>query len=217
MKLTKRKLVARNNRNLIVDSHPDSLIAEQFQTIQSNISLLTPDEGNQVLLITSPLKEEGKTTTAVNLAITLASQKRKVLLIDSNLRKPSTHMIFKIPNKVGLTNVLLGKSSLKEAVTQTEISKLDVLPSGPTPVNPVELLNSKGMSELLTNARQIYEIVVIDSPSVLEVTDAKLIANHCDGVILVVNRGKTQLENAREARKKLEFAKAKIIGVILNK
>ncbi|MDF2903475.1 MAG: capsular polysaccharide biosynthesis protein [Bacillus sp. (in: firmicutes)] len=215
--LNKRRTIdAGNKRNLVAHTHPESIISEQFRTIQTNITLSSASGGNRIFLITSPNSGEGKSTTAVNLAISLASQKRKVLLIDANLRNPSAHIFFRSQNKLGLTNVLSGRVPLEEAVTTTDIGRLEVLTSGPLPLNPVELLGSYMMQELLEMAHQSYDLVIIDSPSVLEVTDSKLLADHCDGVILVINRGRTQLEDALEAKKELAFAKAKIIGVILN-
>ena len=146
----------------------------------------------------------------------MAQQKEKVLLIDANLRRPSTHFIFNVTNSVGLTDVLTGKTTFEEAVIHTEIGRLEVLPSGTVPTNPAELLASQMMKELLQKAAKQYDSVIIDSSSVLEVTDTKLLASQCDGVLLVLYKGKTQLEKAAEAKKVLEFAKAKIAGVILN-
>ena len=147
----------------------------------------------------------------------MAQQKEKVLLIDANLRQPKAHFIFNISNSVGLTEVLTGKTTFEEAVIRTEIGKLKVLPSGTIPTNPAELLTSYMMEELLQKAAEQYDTVLIDSPSVLEVAGTNLLASQCDGVLLVIHQGKTQLEKAAEAKKILEFSKAKIAGVILNK
>ena len=125
-------------------------------------------------------------------------------------------MIFKIPNSVGLTDVLTGKTTFEEAVIHTEIGRLEVLTSGTITNNPAELLASQTMKDLLQKAAKQYDSVLIDSSSVLEVTDTKLLASQCDGVLLVLHQGKTQIEDAAEAKKVLEFAKAKVSGVILN-
>lgn len=169
-----------------------------------------------MILITSPKSGEGKSTTAANLAVSMAQQDEKVLLIDANLRRPAVHLIFKLPNSVGLTEVLTGNTNFEEAVTNTEIGKLDILSSGSVTNNPSELLASQAMKELLHKAANKYDVVLIDSAPVLELTDTKLFASQCDGVLLVLHQGNTQIEDAAEAKKVLEFAKADVSGVILN-
>lgn len=213
---SKRKVAAaRQKRNLIVYSNPDSIIAEQFRTLRTNVHFLNGGK-KSILLLTSPSSSEGKSTAAGNLAVSMAQQKEKVLLIDANLRDPHIHFIFKIPNEKGLADVLSGYENLQDAVYQTEIGKLAILTSGHLNANPAELLGSDSMEKLFQQALEDYDVILIDSPSVLEVTDTKLLANKSDGVILVIGEGKTAIEKATEAKKALEFAKAKIYGVILN-
>jgi len=171
---------------------------------------------NKTLLVTSPGKLEGKSTTAANLAISMAQQQEKVLLIDGNLRNPNIHSIFKASNAFGLTDVLTETISFEEAVFPSSIEKLDILTSGKTPSNPVELLASQNMQQLLQKVKSLYDIILIDSTSILEVTDTKIIANICDGVVLVVKQNKTNIESAVETKKVLEYARAQIVGVILN-
>ncbi|WP_404809857.1 CpsD/CapB family tyrosine-protein kinase [Mesobacillus jeotgali] len=202
-------------RNLVVYSNPDSIIAEQFRTLRTNIHFLTGGK-KSILLLTSPSSSEGKSTSAANLALSIAQQKEKVLLIDANLRDPHIHFIFKIPNEKGLADVLSGQENLKNTVYQTEIGKLAILTSGQLDANPAELLGSDSMEELFQQALEDYDVILIDSPPVLEVTDTKLLANKSDGVVLVISEGRTAIEKATEAKKALEFAKAKIYGVILN-
>ncbi|MDR7000595.1 CpsD/CapB family tyrosine-protein kinase [Neobacillus niacini] len=216
MIISKRNVSATKKRTIVAHTHPDSIISEQFRMIQTNIKFMLVDQKSRTLLITSPRDGEGKSTTAVNLAVSMAQQKKKVLLIDANLRKPSLHTFFKLSNSNGLTDVLTGRLSFNEVVHHTEIWRLDVLSSGLVPFNPVELLGSQMMQELLKKVTQFYDTVIIDSNSILEVTDTKLLSTQCDGVILVVKNGKTKLEKAAEAKKVLEFAKAKLVGVILN-
>lgn len=184
--------------------------------IQTNIKFITSEKESRTLLITSPSDGEGKSTFVTNLAVSMAQQKKKVLLIDANLRRPALHSFFNISNSQGLTDVLTGRLSFNEAVYHTDIWRLDLLLSGNFPTNPVELISSQMMQDLLKKADQIYDMILIDSNAVLDVTDTKLIANQCDGVILVLRNGKTNFEKSAEAKKVLEFAKAKIIGVILN-
>lgn len=215
--LAKSKLFNRSKkRNLIAHSFPESKISEEFRKIRTNVHFVTNEQKHKIVLITSPNTGEGKSTTAANLAVSMSQQNEKVLLIDANLRKPSTHFIFNVTNSVGLTDVLTGKTTLNEAVIDSEIGNLEVLLSGKLPNNPAELLSSPMMKELLQEAAKEYDSVIIDSSSVLEVTDTKILASLCDGVLLVLYKGNTQLEKAAEAKKVLEFSKAKISGVILN-
>lgn len=211
------KLLKRSGkRNLITYSFPESTIAEEFRTIRTNVHFVTDEQKPGILLVTSPNSGEGKSTTAANLAVSLAQKEEKVLLIDANLRKPAVHLIFKVPNSAGLTDVLTGTVAFEEAVTNTEIGQLEVLTSGTATNNPAELLASNPMKELLQKAAKEYDVVLIDSSQILELTDTKLFASQCDGVLLVIHQGKTQIEDAAEAKKVLEFAKANIFGVILN-
>lgn len=207
---------ANHKRNLIAYSNPDSLIAEQFRTIRTNIHFLQERGKKCVLLITSPGNGEGKSTTAANIAVSMAQQKEKVLIIDANLREPALHSIFKISNSVGLSDVLTGKTNFEEAVHRINIGRLEVLTSGNVPHNPTELLGSDKMCDLFQLALRDYDFILVDSSGVLEVADTKVLANKCDGVILVVSERSTVNMNAIETKKALEFAQAKLIGVILN-
>ena len=134
--------MAEGKRNLITYTHPDSVIAEQFRTIRTNLTFSTPGEKVRTLLVTSPGRGEGKSTVAANLAVLMAQQKGKVLLIDGNIRAPYLHHIFKLPNKHGLANILLQreKSALGQVIHRTGIEKLDILTSGPSPFNAAELI-----------------------------------------------------------------------------
>jgi capsular exopolysaccharide synthesis family protein len=213
----KKKQTAAKKRTLVTSSYPDSIISEQFRMIQTNIKFSVAGENSKIFLITSPGDGEGKSTTASNLAITIAQQKEKVLLIDANLRKPSLHTFFRTSNTNGLTDILNGRISFYDAIIHTEIGRLDIVPSGTVANNPVELLSSPMMRDLLISALRSYDVVLIDSNSILDVTDTKLLAKQCDGVVLVIQNGKTKFEKAAEAKKVLEFARVKLVGVVMNK
>lgn len=215
--LSKRKSEsAVKKRNLIAYTNPESIISEQYRTIRTNLYFINGERKSNTLLITSPGKWEGKSTTASNIAVSMAQQKEKVLLIDGSLRNPSVHHIFKTANNTGLTDILTGKVSFEETVLSSEIGSLDILTSGTIPFNPAELLASEMMKQLLQKVSSLYDIILIDSPPVLEVTDTKILANLSNGVVLVVRKDKTKMESAIESRKVLEYAKSKIVGVILN-
>lgn len=212
----KREQKNLKKRNLVTLSHPDSILSDQFRTIRANIHFLTEEGKNSVFLITSTEKGEGKSTITANLAVSMAQQKERVLLVDANLRNSMIHTIFKLKNHIGLTNVLANQVSLEEAVLPTDVGNLDILTSGSILYNPVELLANEIVKDLLKKLTNSYDIVLIDSPSILEFTESRVIANQCDGVVLVINRGKTELEKTIEAKRILDIAHGKLVGAIIN-
>ncbi|MCT8139007.1 CpsD/CapB family tyrosine-protein kinase [Anaerobacillus sp. CMMVII] len=203
-------------RNLVTYSNPESIITEEYRTIRTNIQLSIEEHKYKTVLVTSPTNGEGKSTTIANLGVTLAQQKTKVLLIDANLRNPRLHSIFKLDNTWGLSSILTSSDWLDEAIKKTKFGNLDIVTSGPIPEDPAELLSSKAYKRFLFTASQVYDVILIDSPPVLEVTDTRLIANQCDSVVLVLRHGKSKVEKAIEAKKVLGFAKATLIGAIIN-
>ena len=208
--------IKEKERGLISYISPDSQISEQYRTIRTNIHFSSIDDKYRSLIITSPGYKEGKSTTVTNLAISMVQQGEKVLVVDADLRKPTLHTIFNLENSTGLTNVLTKEKTLAEAVKRTEIERLDILTSGTIPFNPVELLSSSVLDQLIEMAQKVYTVVLFDSSPLLELTDARVLANKCDGTILVVGKGKTKVEEIVEAKRILEFARAKCVGVILN-
>lgn len=204
-------------RSLITHYHPKSPISEQYRTIRTNIKFSSIDQECRTVMVTSPGPAAGKSTTIANLAVVMSQQGKKVLLIDADMRKPTVHYTFQVPNTRGLTNVLTKQNELLDSVRATEVENLHVLTSGPNPPNPSELLASKAMNYLIEKALEEYDIVLFDTPPVLAVTDAQVLANLCDGVLLVVSSGKTETELAVKSKELLEAAKAKILGVVLNR
>jgi len=170
----------------------------------------------RIFLITSPGKGDGKSTTTSNLAVSIALQNDKVLLIDANLRNPIVHHMFSIPNRAGLTELLTNQATFDEVINETGIGKLDILTSGTMLLNPAELLESEAMAEMLEIAANTYSMILIDSPSILKFTETRVLANQCDGTVLVVNRRKTKLGKLVEARKVLELVDATLVGAIVN-
>lgn len=214
-KLKKQK-VTNFKRKLIVKNDPRSPVSEQYRTIRTNIQFSTVDSDIQTLMITSSGPGEGKSTTTANLATVFAQQGKRVLLVDADMRKPTVHYTFNLTNNYGLTTVLTKQTDLLDAATELDTSNLFVLPSGPIPPNPSELISSRAMDEFLELAKREFDIIIFDTPPVLVVTDGQILANKCDGTILVVSSGTTEKENAVKAKDLLTAAQSKILGVVLN-
>ena len=202
---------------LITKSQRKSAISEQYRILRTNIQFSAVDRELKTIVVTSPSVGEGKTTTVANLAVVFAQQGKKVLVVDADLRRPSLHHVFEVTNTIGLSNVLARQAKLAGAIHHSFEKNLFVLTSGPVPMNPTELLASKGMDSLLEDAKQEFDLVLFDSPSLLSVTDGQIIADKCDGSILTVSSRKTGTEQAVKAKELLTVAKSHIIGVVLNK
>lgn len=201
---------------LIAHSNPREVITEQYRLIRSNIMFSAIDKKVKSIMITSSEPAEGKSTTAINLAIVLAQQGQQVLLVDADLRRPSIHYGFQVSNIRGLTSVLTRESELEDTIIRTHIPYLDILTSGTIPPNPSELLNSRSMENLIKVLNENYDFVVYDTPPILAVTDPQILANKCDGVVFVVASGKTHKERALKAKQLLQKAQSRILGVVLN-
>jgi len=203
-------------RRLLAHNSPKDPVAEQYRTIRTNIQFSGADQEIKSIVLTSTGPGEGKSTTASNLATVYAQQGLRVLLIDADLRKPTAHYTFRLENHVGLTNVLTKQSTLGQAVQGTEVPELFLLTSGPIPPNPAELLASNNMTELLKEMKEQFDMVIFDTPPVLAVADAQILANQVEGSILVVSSGKTDKEAAIKAKELLLKANAKVLGAVLN-
>ncbi|WFT77012.1 CpsD/CapB family tyrosine-protein kinase [Halobacillus naozhouensis] len=203
-------------RKIIANDNPKSPIAEQYRTIRANLQFASVDKELQSLLITSAGPSEGKSMTSANMAAVFAQQGKRVLLVDADLRKPTVHHSFRLNNTKGLSNFLVGRQTLKETTQITAVDNLDVLPSGPIPPNPSELLGSKAMHKLMMEARQSYDLLILDTPPVLAVSDSQVLAREVDGVMLVVRSGQTEFQAAERAKELLEQSKANLLGVVLN-
>lgn len=204
------------SRSLIAFTTPLSHVAEQFRTLRTNINFSSPDKDIQTIVITSAAPSEGKSTAAANLSIVYAQEGKKVLLIDGDMRKPTMHHTFRIGNIQGLSKVLTRQSTLQTAIRPTEISGLDLLTCGSLPPNPAELLGSKSMDLLLEQMKEVYDIIIFDAPPILAVTDAQLLANKCDGAILIVNSGKTEKKEVIKAKEAIAKSQCQLIGAVLN-
>jgi succinoglycan biosynthesis transport protein ExoP len=204
-------------RNIGVLTQPKSQFAEAFRSLRTSLLLSTTGRPPKFIVLTSATPSEGKTTAASNLAAILAQRDTRVLLIDGDLRRPNIHHRFGMNGKVGLTTVLTGATTLEETVqTVPEIPNLDILPSGPIPPFPAEMLSSEAMTELLQRCGELYSYVVIDSPPILSVTDGVILARMADAVVLVVRHGKSSKHVVRRARDLLLRSGGPITGIVLN-
>ncbi|WP_102026564.1 CpsD/CapB family tyrosine-protein kinase [Salirhabdus sp. Marseille-P4669] len=211
----------RNNKKkqesrLVTLERGNKQAAEQFRTIRSNLHFAGIKKSYKSIVVTSPKSGDGKTMTACNLATVIAQEEKKVLLVDVDLRKPSVHHVFQTRNEVGLSQFLIGKAAWEEVRLHTYISNLDIVTSGLIPPNPSELVSSIQMKDFLEKAKELYDVIILDTPPVLVVTDATLVANQCDGVLLVVRAKKNDRKEVERVKEQLQFADASLIGTILN-
>lgn len=207
-----RRMVSR----LITHFAPKSPISEAYRTFRTNIQYTKLDRELKAFLVTSPGPGEGKSTSVANLAITMAQMGSRVLLIDSDLRRPVLHSIFNIDRRVGLSNVLVGRATIDEAAQTTEIENLFVMPCGTLPPNPSELLGSSAMKTTLEGMKQKFDIVLFDSPPIIAVTDAAVLSSLLDGVIIVIKSGQTDREAAFRAFTLMKNVKTRVLGALLN-
>lgn len=203
-------------RVLITHTNPKSPISETYRTLRTNIEFSAVDSEIKRVMITSAGPGEGKSTTIANLAVTYAQADKKVLLIDADLRKPTIHRILTVSNRRGLTTILSGNCAAHEGLIESDIPNLYLLPSGPIPPNPSEMLSSRKFKELLAEFGEHFDHILIDSPPVLAVTDAQIISTLCDGVVLVINSGGVKSGYAIKAKESLDHVQARILGVVLN-
>lgn len=201
---------------LINHFHPRLPIADDYRTLRTSILLSYADSPPKVIAFTSSLPEEGKSATLVNLSVAFAQLERKVLVIDSDIRKPRLHRIFKIGNIGGLSGYLSGKLELTGAIQKTSIKNIWLLPSGPVPPNPSELLNSERMKEMLEEVRKVFDMVLLDTPPVLATIDAVIISTLVDSTVIVLKAGEITKKPFMSAVEELKRANVKIIGVVFN-
>ncbi|MFC2036543.1 polysaccharide biosynthesis tyrosine autokinase [Chloroflexota bacterium] len=190
---------------------------EAFRRLRTNLFSLDHDSSLQTLLVTSAEPREGKSTIVGNLAFAVAQSGRKVIVVDAHLRLPTLHKIFDLSNRVGLSTVLEQKATLDGAVQKAEIPGVHVLTSGPLPVNPAELISSPQMSDLVRQLAQQFDMILLDTPSLLAVTDAAAVSQTVNGVVLVVERGHARQESVRAAREQMADVKVSPVGVIVNR
>ena len=191
-------------------------VKEAYKAPRTNVVFTIPREGAKKIIVTSALAGEGKSTNCLNLAISFAQTGAKVLIIDCDLRKPNVANLLNISSTPGLSNVLANLNTVDSVIVHSEYANLDVIPSGDMPPNPAELLGSINMSDTLDKLSEIYEYIFLDTSPINIVTDAAVMSNMVDGILLVVRQGRTDKESVAEAIKKLSFVDANVIGFVLN-
>lgn len=201
----------KDKTRLVMITDPRSQAAEAFRTLRTNVRFMTTDQG-RVVGLTSVAAGEGKSTTIANLAIAFSQMGKRVLLIDADMRNPTQHQLFSLPNDAGLSGAL-AKNHPADAITRRVTEHLDVIPAGPVPSNPSELLERPAMAALLAQVRAQYDLVLVDTPPVLPVTDTAIMASRFDGVILLLGVNRATIKAARQAQRTLKAAKATIWGM----
>ena len=200
---------------LILEKQPKSIEAESYRILRTNIMYSSFDKEIKIILVTSAEPGEGKSITSGNLALAFAHDEKKVILIDCDLRRPSLHKKFRISNNKGLSDAIINKDKLSDFI-QKWTEYLDVLTAGKVPPNPSEMLGSKAMSNLLDELSNIYDVIILDSPPVLAVTDAQILSTKIDGTILVIRGEKTKKDTVLAAKEVLTKVNANILGTVLN-
>lgn len=210
-------LALNNLKELITIENPKSPVSESYRTLRTNIMFSSLDNKVQTIMVTSSGPEEGKTTVASNLAVIMAQSGKKTIIIDCDLRKPRLHKVFQVSNQMGLSNYLIGETSIADVVKQTPVENLQLLPSGVKPPNPAELLGSKKMGTFVESLKKYYDYIILDTPPVVIVTDAQLVSQYADGCLLVIAAGEVDRDAPIKAKELLTKVNAKILGVVLNK
>ncbi len=201
---------------LITISEPRSAVSEAYRTLRTNLDFASLDRALKTLVVTSAGVGEGKSSTLANLAVVSAQTGRKVVLVDADLRRPTLHQLFGLGNEVGLTTMMRDEAALASpSLQETGVEGLLILPSGPLPPNPADLMGSRRMEEVIAALAERADQVFFDTPPVVAVTDAAALATKVDGVLLVISAGKTRREYARTAVQRLEQINARLVGAVL--
>jgi tyrosine-protein kinase Etk/Wzc len=208
-------LRAKDAAQLITMTDPRSPASESYRTLRTNIKFLSADSALRTLTITSAGPEEGKSTTIANLGVSFAQAGKRVLIVDTDMRKPTIHTIFELTNTNGLSSILAGESTFAQAVNPTPQDGLHVLTCGPLPPNPAELLESQRMTNLIEEMKSQYDLILFDAPPIIAVTDASILASRLDGLILLLGVNKVTRKAARHALQLLGRAKVKVWGMVV--
>jgi non-specific protein-tyrosine kinase len=207
-----------NQPDLVTLTDPRSPAAEAYRTLRTNLTFFAAlDRPVETLVVTSAGPDEGKSDVLANLAVTMAQGERRTILVDADLRRPGLHVIFGVPNDRGLTTMILEEQALDDPpLLDVGVENLQLMPSGPLPPNPADVLGSRKMEQVIAAFRDRADVILFDAPPVVVVTDAAVLGKKVDGVLLVVSAGQTRREHARRAKELLERVQVRIVGAVLN-
>ncbi|MCL6472839.1 MAG: polysaccharide biosynthesis tyrosine autokinase [Firmicutes bacterium] len=208
--------IPKGSNELIVKTEPRSIVAEAFRMLRTNIQYINFESTIKTLVVTSAGVSEGKTLFCANFAAVMARAGYRVLVVGCDLRRPRLHQLFNLSNDVGLANILIGTAGLDKAIQRTDIKDLDIVVSGPTPPNPVDLLESKRMERFLEEVNRRYDFIILDSPPISTITDALVLVSQTDGVLLLARHGVTNRQAFVDAKAALDKVNARVIGFALN-
>ncbi len=219
---TKKEKKIDQTKDLMLNANPKSLFSESIKNIRTNLQFSAVDKELRIILNTSPEAGDGKSFISANLALAYGQEGKKVLLIDCDLRRGRQHEIFNVVNTTngGYSNLILNfKEDIKLSryIVKTDVKHVDLIPTGPTPPNPLELLSSKNNQELLEELKYYYDIIILDCPPVVGMSDTPVLSKLSDANLMVISSGKTHMESLEKAKKAFESANSKINGIVINK
>lgn len=203
--------------DLITLTDPRSRAAEAYRTLRTNLTFAALDKPIETLIVTSAAPDEGKSTVLANLAVTMAQGERRTILVDADLRRPCLHEIFGVANDRGLTSMIVEETTMDDpSLIDVGVDNLWLVPSGPLPPNPADILGSRKMEQVIDGLKARADIILFDASPVISVTDAAVLGTKVDGVLLVVSAGRTRREHAQRAKELLERVQVRIVGAVLN-
>jgi capsular exopolysaccharide synthesis family protein len=203
--------------NLITLTDPRNPAAEAYRTLRTNLTFTALDKPIETLIVTSAAPNENKSTVLANLAVTMAQSERRTILVDADLRRPSLHEIFGVGNDWGLTTMIVEETTLDNPpLVDVGVDSLWLVPSGPLPPNPADILGSRKMEQVIAALKARADVILFDAPPIVSVTDAAVLGTKVDGVLLVVCAGRTRREHAQRAKELLERVHVRIVGAVLN-
>lgn len=202
--------------SLVTLTDKKSVAAEAYRTLRTNIQFSSYDKELKIITVTSSRPREGKSTVSSNLAVTFAENGKKVLLIDTDLRRPTIHKVFKLPNSLGIVNAVLNPEQINNIINVDVVPGVDIITSGAIPPNPSELLGSNKCRMLIEQLKTIYDYIILDAPPLLAVTDAQILTTLSDGTLIVAFHGLTKKDELSKAKDLLEKVNGNILGVVLN-
>ena len=203
--------------DLITLTDPRNLAAEAYRTLRTNLTFAALDKPIETLIVTSAAPDEGKSTVLANLAITMAQGERRTILVDADLRRPGLHEVFGVENDRGLTTMIVEETTMDDpSLIDVGVDNLWLVPSGPLPPNPADILGSRKMEQVIAALKARADVILFNAPPVVSVTDATVLGTKVDGVLLVICAGRTRREHAQRAKELLERVHVRIVGAVLN-